>query len=253
MAFNKVWNFLLQEDNREAAKVLISLLGLVGSTAIAFGLFLNYQDSVFDRSIATKQLAVSEQRSVSDRFAEAIKLFGNPDPLVRIGGIYSLEKIAQDSPSDHWTIMEFLVSYIAKESPLDRDKALSEPISEDIQAAIKVIIARQVSQDPVDQFIGLQDVSLVNAQLYKAHLEDADLRGANLAEADLLEANLSKANLSEANLSKASLGRANFESANLTNAILTNVSEWTDQQLGKALLCRTKLPKGSKHNPDRDC
>lgn len=83
---------MLQEDNREAAKVLISLLGLVGSTAIAFGLFLNYQDSVFDRSIATKQLAVSEQRSVSDRFAEAIKLFGNPDPLVRIGGFILWKK-----------------------------------------------------------------------------------------------------------------------------------------------------------------
>ncbi len=36
---------------------------------------------------------------------------------VRLGGIYALERIARDSPKDHWTIMEVLTAYVRENSP----------------------------------------------------------------------------------------------------------------------------------------
>jgi hypothetical protein len=36
---------------------------------------------------------------------------------VRLGGIYALERIARDSPTDHWTIIEVLSTYVRENSP----------------------------------------------------------------------------------------------------------------------------------------
>lgn len=75
----------------------------------------------------------------------------------------------------------------------------------------------------------------------------------NLREANLYRANLYRANLKGANLKGAYLEGAYLEGAYLGGAYLEGAEGLTDEQLGKALLCKTKLPEGSQLASDRDC
>ena len=50
-----------------------------------------------------------------------------------MGGIYALERIANESKKDYWPIMEILTAYVRKNSP-KKNYLTIEPISIDIQA-----------------------------------------------------------------------------------------------------------------------
>ena len=60
-----------------------------------------------------RNLRIIEQGHIMDRYTKAIAQLGKledgkPNIEVRLGGIYALERLASDSPRDHWTIMEVL-------------------------------------------------------------------------------------------------------------------------------------------------
>ena len=72
-----------------------------------------------------KALLVSQEGQIPDRFTMAEQLGatdlrGNPKLEVRLGGIYSLERIANDSEKDHWAIMEVLGSYARLHAPIQQ-------------------------------------------------------------------------------------------------------------------------------------
>jgi hypothetical protein len=46
-----------------------------------------------------RQLQISREGQVTDRFTRAVDQLGHPEVDVRLGGIYALERIAKDSPS----------------------------------------------------------------------------------------------------------------------------------------------------------
>src|ERR1700747_2720643 len=54
------------------------------------------------------QYGLSEQGEVTDRFAKAVENLGSEKPDVRMGGIYSLERLSRDSTADRPTIMDVL-------------------------------------------------------------------------------------------------------------------------------------------------
>jgi uncharacterized protein YjbI with pentapeptide repeats len=104
----------------------------------------------------------------------------------------------------------------------------------------------------------LEKANLSNADLFLADLEFASLLSANLRNATLNATNLKTARLYNADLQGASLYRADISEAHFNDAILldadlTKVKNWTDEQLASARLCNTKLPQGSKLDPNRDC
>ncbi|WP_250124930.1 pentapeptide repeat-containing protein [Chroococcidiopsis sp. CCMEE 29] len=138
-------------------------------------------------------VSAAEEKQVTERFSKAIELLGSEKLEVRLGGIYALERIAKDSPKDHWTIMEILSSFVREKSPLQSPKNVQqEPpkITVDVQAALTVLGRRDSSKDPNQQKL---DLSLAN--LSGANLSGASLRKANLLNTDLREANLARADL----------------------------------------------------------
>jgi len=42
---------------------------------------------------------------------------------VRLGGIYALERIANESEQDHWPIMEVLCTYVRNVAPIKRQQS----------------------------------------------------------------------------------------------------------------------------------
>ena len=59
-----------------------------------------------------QQLQVSRQGQVTDRYTRAIEQLGKDSPVLRVGAIYALERIARDSATDRLTISEVLTTFI---------------------------------------------------------------------------------------------------------------------------------------------
>ncbi|MGH7998726.1 MAG: pentapeptide repeat-containing protein [Brasilonema sp.] len=189
--------------------------------------------------IEIKNVHLAQKRLIAERFMTAITQLGHQSVATRTGAIYALERVAQDSPQQYWTIIEILTAFV-RENPADQpqeEKTQQTParISTDIQAALSVITRRDAEKDQPNQKIDLRYADMRGADLHKANLQQADLRGANLCEANLREANLCEADLDGAKLSGSILYEANLQSTNLTDANLCGAN------LNCAQLCEANL------------
>ncbi len=166
-------------------------------------------------TLTQQTLVATQEKQVTKCFTTAIKQLGNTSIHVRLGAIYALERISQDSTKDYWQVMEILTAYVCEISPYpprgEADNRLPSRMTTDIQAVLTVITRRaksygQGEENPLD--------------LSKSYLFEANLRRANLGEAYFIEPNLSSSNLCKANLNKANLWSANLLEANLVEANL---------------------------------
>lgn len=91
-----------------------------------------------------------------------------PNIEVRLGALYSLARIAQDSPRDHMPIMEILCAYIRQNAPcrslVPSEKPRRVKLRSDIQTAINVIATRSpknIRDEHESEFrLNLQDTDL---------------------------------------------------------------------------------------------
>ncbi|REJ50840.1 MAG: pentapeptide repeat-containing protein [Microcystis aeruginosa DA14] len=238
----------------DVVKTIISALGLIATLSAGIGLFVNYLNSQAERQLI-------QERLITERFSKAVEQIGNTKEEVVIGGIYSLERIAKDSPKDQWRIMEVLTSYIRKNSPIpsniqqlepeEREKALEKlpSVSIPVQAALTVIGRRKVENDQAgdnlaetndfagDNLAETTDFSKIKIlDLSRTNLRGANLNGANLNRANLWEANLNGANLNRANLYRAELKGANLIRANLKGANLDGANLLNRANLNRGIL-----------------
>jgi uncharacterized protein YjbI with pentapeptide repeats len=187
----------------------------------------------------TIQQASGEQHltrdgQVTDRYNAAVTNLGDDAEEVRIGGLYALQRIAQDSPRDAPTVVQVISAYVRSHAPLPSKGAKSpgHP-SNDVAAALSILTA------PLDKnaFLDLHGANLAGANLTYANLHGADLTGADLTDANLYG---SGTNLYGARLDGATLNRANLTGADLTHAMLTS-AHLTGANLFGVRLIDTKL------------
>jgi hypothetical protein len=181
-----------------------------------------------------KQYSLTQQGQVTDRFTKAVEQLGSDRLDVRLGGIYSLERLARDSRPDRSVIFEVLSAFIRTHAGPAKDcNALSTP-AVDVQAALTVIGRRD---RPAPQFekIDLQNTCLANVILTGAYLD-----GALLSAADLVGAWLPSASLVDAEFVIANLNAANFTDANLTSADL-RITNLYSSSLSRTNLTDAKL------------
>ncbi|MBL8191833.1 MAG: pentapeptide repeat-containing protein [Acidobacteria bacterium] len=177
---------------------------------------------------------LTQEGQITDRFTKAITQLGDKDKLeVRLGGIYALERIANDSEKDRWTIMEVLTAYVRENAPRKEEKPAQQNASKKNQAkeeipipklptdiqAILTVIGRRNADGEANR-IDLKRTNLFEADLGEANLLGANLFGANLRGAILFIANLRGAHLGWANLQRANLFMANLFMADLREADL---------------------------------
>lgn len=154
---------------------------------------------------------------------------------VRIGAIYGLERISQDSERDHIQIMEILCAYIRQNAgrenvPLPEDDMMPEQwqnwgragrdhLRLDIDVALRVIERRKSDRKRLEKDKGYR-LGLERTLLRKIILKDRNLSGADFGEAELQGADLSNANLQQVNLWHSELQGANLSGAELQGANL---------------------------------
>jgi hypothetical protein len=62
------------------------------------------------------QTDADRQRRITESFSKAVEQLGSDKLEVRLGGIYSLERISRESPDDYWTVMENLTAFVRERS-----------------------------------------------------------------------------------------------------------------------------------------
>jgi hypothetical protein len=216
----------------EKKGLVLAVAQILAGTALLSGLHFTWRG-----------LQVNREGQITERFTRAIDQLGDDKLEVRIGGIYALAKIAEDSDVYYWPIIEILAAYVRKNAPwptteasesgddsdheeeLEAGKERSHQHKRlDIQAILYIL---RDLRDPKhhhvnreDDFIRLTDTDLQYADLREIHLERARLRGANLKEARLGSAHLSEARLRNTKFVEANLEKATLQLADLEEAIL---------------------------------
>lgn len=93
---------------------------------------------------ASTELRISDAGQITNRFNSAITNLGAKSEPVRIGGIYALHRILQDSPRDNVAVTSVLSAYIRERAPLSPKKQ-PRANKADISAALTVLASRPES------------------------------------------------------------------------------------------------------------
>ncbi len=212
---------LIANMENEFRRTLIEIVGIV------FALLALY--------FAWRRVNVSEQGLITDRYTKAIEQLGatdkdgNPNVEVRLGAIYALERVAQDSARDHWTIMEVLTAYVRKNAPAPtdanpRDAYANRPATE-IQAILTVLGRRKRGHiREGERRLDLSRTDLRHAKLTNLHLDRtvfdyARLKRADLSMSQVMEASFVGCDLSEAWFTGTYAEKADFQEAVLFSTI----------------------------------
>jgi hypothetical protein len=139
--------------------------------AVLAGAIVAFLQLTEDREQAAASRELTRQGQASERFTRAIDQLGSDRQETRIGGIYGLEQIAQQSPETRLAVAEVLAAYLRR-----RARRPAKPFDDtgptrlqqlrvrapDVQAALTVLVRRQVtSSDPPLDLSALGCVSKV--------------------------------------------------------------------------------------------
>ena len=184
----------LQNDFR--ASLVQGAVGLLALSGAAVGIV-----------VGLRQLRLTREGQITDRFLRAVDQLGSDKVDIRFGGIFSLERIAKDSPPDRSAIIEVLSAYVRRSLPSSKVRVGYIPELQvrapDAQAALTVLC-----RSPLSAERAAPDAEPL--KLSRTDLRRADLKGAQLQRADLWSARLEGANLRGAHLEGAILEYANF-------------------------------------------
>lgn len=236
------------ENLRNLAYSIGALIAVLAGSATIF--FSSIRVWINERATIT-----NEQGLITDRINKAVEGLGaertvkqdqtewtEPNIEVRIGAIFSLERISQDSARDHIQIMEVLCAYV-------RNGAFRKGTAnrEDIQTAITVIGRRsqaRIRQERVWQLhrnrrgyqldfrrshlseidFSYGDFSFDlfdGVDLDKADFRNCQLQNSSFVAAKLKEAKFDRSKLSFSKFRKSDCQKATFRDADLNDATLS--------------------------------
>ncbi len=70
------------------------------------------QTLVLQREVSRSTVTDSTERRITDQYSKAIDQLGHEKAAVRLGAVYSLERIAQDHPGHRQTVVDVFCSYL---------------------------------------------------------------------------------------------------------------------------------------------
>jgi uncharacterized protein YjbI with pentapeptide repeats len=151
------------------------------------------------------QLALSSD--ATDRFFKASSQISSESVPLRVGAIYALERIAIDSPRDHWPVVQVVMSFVRSRAgeTMDAKAATDDPglfhhLPADLQAGLTVLARRRADRDLRRARLNLDRLALAGARLQLGDWRLASFRGADLRRAAFLEAELTKADFGDPRL-----------------------------------------------------
>jgi len=154
---------------------------------------------------AHRQADIAEQGLITDRFSTAAEHLGSKELPVRLGGIYALWRLVQDSPAhDVISVIDILCAFV-RDPPHEPDGMPAQakidgpptdPLRPDVQTVLDLIGGKKTAYR--ERLPAEYRLNLKHANLFRANLTDAGLMNADLSGVDLSGANLTGAYLTGA-------------------------------------------------------
>jgi hypothetical protein len=198
-------------------------------------------------------LTTAREGQITERFTRAVDQLGatdkddNPAIEIRLGGIYALERIANESEKDYWPIMEILTAYVRKNSPyeliefkIDLGNSKYEIVNQfqfdvywmtkknrDLNEYYKAILEEHSKIKPR---IDVEAIIIIIKKLRKEPIlhEDEDyhlnLEVCNIQGVDLNNIYLEKTSFIASSLLCTNFENTHLEGANFSKADLTSIS-----------------------------
>jgi hypothetical protein len=220
------------------------LVNLLGGTAVALTIYFTYKNFTVAQQnlrVAEENTSIAQQRLVTESLSRSIEQLGDDKMSIRLGGIFTLARIAKESRSEHYSIMEILTGHIRHlyRQPAEQTQACipsSGPSKCPVDAqAILTIVGDRFWPHPKHERLDLSDVHISDAWLPKADLTDAffwnvRLRNWNLENANLTNVDFTGSVLEGINFTGATLAGANFDHVSMISP-----KGLTHQQLDSAI------------------
>ena len=213
------------QSRKTIIQILVSLILVVGLFFTWQQIFHIEDQIMSNQQFQQRQFKENQNSREMELFTKAVDQLSSDQLSVRLGGIYVLEHIAEDSKKDHDQVMEVLVTYIKSRFPSEKKKnefINNKNVPADMQAIMGVFKIRKWTNKENKSLdlskTNLQKVDLTGANLSNINLAGADLRGSILNGANLKRVNLEKANLHGAEIFGANLEEAVLKNANLEDA-----------------------------------
>ncbi|MBI4092583.1 MAG: pentapeptide repeat-containing protein [Candidatus Kerfeldbacteria bacterium] len=243
------WSYWQEGGKDTSRSEIVRNLGLlaVGIVGLVFGIWRAYTAHTQAKASA-KQAETGAQVHVTSSFTAAVEQLGNKQLPVRMGGIYALWRLAEDSPERHTvTVIDILCAF-ARNPPhgpatslqlatrkktkagnkqtKDSGPNVIPRLRSDVQAILTLIGRNSKYRKYLSENyrLNFQSADLSLADLRETEFNGADLGGAIFFAAFLTDANLEKVNLIRANLEGAYLDRANLIHADLRSAVMARCS-----------------------------
>ena len=111
------------------AALINPILAGIGATLLIYAAIRQAQTA---NSRHEAQTEADLQRRITESFSKAIEQLGSDKLEVRLGGIYALERISQESPQDHWTVMENLTAFVRERTQRTEAERTIKPLDQRI-------------------------------------------------------------------------------------------------------------------------
>jgi hypothetical protein len=218
----------LKAENDIRASLLQASSGIV----LVAGVVFTFLQLVSAQETTHRQLELTLAGQTADRFTRAVdQLDADKAVDVQLGGIYSLGRIADETPDYHAAISGTLSAYVATRRPLTAEPAGSDRVRVDtlphLQAALSVLGEQRdfplAAALPNTDLFGadLRDAVLQDADLSGSSLDDADLEGASIENSSLRGTSFRRTNLSQASMIKVDLRDSDFHDVKAAGMFLT--------------------------------
>ncbi|MGV9295471.1 pentapeptide repeat-containing protein [Amycolatopsis sp. NPDC003676] len=170
------------------------------------------------------------ERRITELYTKAVEQLGSDKAPVRLGGLYALERLAQDNESQRQTIVNVLCAYlrmpepptISDEGEVPDRRTLQREYAQEIEvrdAAQRILTSHLKVQNNATNW-GSRDLDLSGA-----HLRSIDLRDCSVGSARFVDANFSgESNFNDSIFTKGGV----FFGAKFSGSALFNRSKFSD-------------------------
>jgi len=169
-----------------------------------------------DREAAQVEKRAAIDAARSEHFTRAIAHLKDDSVAIRLGALYDLKKLYEDSEEDSKKLASILTAFLREH--IENEKFILPPYLGRHRRRVDqdVYLVADILSTLFDKY-GLQ-YNLSHLQANGISLWGINLRGANLIQADLEDTGFREANLQKADLWDAYLGKANLQDIDLRGA-----------------------------------
>ena len=205
----------------------------------------NAQKETVELAVKAKEEGASMR--VVNRLAKALEFLSSSNPSIRLTGIYSLERLANDLPDESVVIARIITTFLTN---------LPKEIKQDEVHQIFLTLLRIVRKMGAIPFISEEDnFNLNGLKLEGLHIADFSFKGISLSGTYFYNVGFSNIDFTEVNLTGVTFencyktGILNFTSANLSDSNIVT-SDFSEAILVNSNLSGVTIKGSSFENAD---